>query len=71
VKNGWLVGWDGADRYRVESGAPFALAGDQAGDYNAWTPGPGAHTVRATPFSGTGGWSGAPGPGSTVSFIVQ
>ena len=65
-----VFGLDGADRHRVESGAPFALAGDQTGDYNAWTPGPGAHTVRATPFSGTGG-SGTPGPGSTVSFIVQ
>jgi CubicO group peptidase (beta-lactamase class C family) len=65
-----VFGLDGADRYRVESGAPFALAGDQAGDYKAWTPAPGAHTVRATPFSGTGG-SGTPGTGSTVSFIVQ
>lgn len=65
-----VFGLDGADRYRVESAAPFTLAGDQAGDYKPWTPAPGAHTVRATPFSGAGG-SGTAGPGSTVSFIVQ
>ncbi|MEQ8789382.1 MAG: DUF5060 domain-containing protein [Pirellulaceae bacterium] len=37
--------------FRTESTAPFALAGDNQGDYNAWNIAPGKHTVKATPFS--------------------
>src|SRR5687768_6342401 len=31
-------GLDGVSSYRVESVGPYALAGDTAGDYAAWTP---------------------------------
>jgi hypothetical protein len=37
---------------RHESVAPFALVGDSKGDYNAWTPFTGTHTVAATAFAG-------------------
>ena len=35
--------------FRTESTAPFAFAGDNAGDYYPWTPTPGAHTITAYP----------------------
>jgi hypothetical protein len=39
----------------TENGAPFMLAGDSSGPggrtYGSWTPPPGAHTLRVTPFS--------------------
>jgi len=45
---------DGETNFRTESSAPYALAGDTNGDYNPWTPTPGAHTIVATPFAGAG-----------------
>lgn len=44
----------------TDNGAPYALAGDVSGNYNAWTPPLGAVTISATPFalanaSGTAG----------------
>lgn len=60
---------DGQSGYRTESTAPFALAGDTSGDYNAWTPSLGNHSVTATPFSGSGG-TGSAGTPLTVSFSV-
>ena len=39
-------------RTRLEKSAPFALAGDSDGDYRAWTPSVGAHTVAATAYAG-------------------
>ena len=43
---------DGNANFQTESVAPYALAGDTAGDYNPWTPALGAHTLTATPFTG-------------------
>ncbi len=62
-------GLDGNASYRTESSAPFALAGDTAGNYNAWTPAVGSHSLSATPFSGTGA-TGTAGPALSVSFTV-
>jgi hypothetical protein len=62
-------GLDANASYRVESTAPFALAGDTAGNYNAWTPTTGAHTVTATPYGSTGA-TGTAGPALSVSFTV-
>ncbi|TCZ67480.1 malectin domain-containing carbohydrate-binding protein [Flaviaesturariibacter aridisoli] len=52
-----------------ESGAPYALFGDNAGNYNAWTPAPGSYTLLATPFTGPGG-SGTGGAALTLNFSV-
>jgi hypothetical protein len=53
-------------RTKTEATAPYALAGDRDGDYAAWTPSPGAHTLTATPFS----VDGAQGKALTVRFRV-
>lgn len=53
----------------VESTAPYALAGDTAGNYNAWTPSLGSHSLTATPFSGSGA-TGTAGTSLTVGFTV-
>jgi hypothetical protein len=62
-------GYDGNAAYHVESTAPFALAGDSAGNYNAWTPALGGHTLVGTPFSGTGA-TGTAGASLTATFTV-
>ncbi len=58
---------DGAIGVQTENSAPYALAGDSNGDYNSWFPGPGSHTLTATPFSG-GSASGTAGTSLTVTI---
>lgn len=53
----------------AESAAPYALASDSNGNYNAWTPTLGAHALGATAFSGSGG-SGTAGSTLLVHFSV-
>jgi hypothetical protein len=55
-------GYDTNANYRVETQAPYALASDTNGDYNAWTPTVGKHTLTATPFTkgSAGGEAGTP-----------
>ena len=62
-------GYDDSNNYQIENVAPYALAGDQNGDYNAWTPTIGAHTITATPYteSDAGGSQGTP---LTVNLTV-
>lgn len=43
-----VFGYDDNDSYQTESIAPYAIAGDDQGDYNAWTPSIGGHTISAT-----------------------
>jgi len=54
---------------KVETHAPLAAFGDNAGDYAAWTPTVGSHTFTVTPFSGTGA-TGTAGQPLTVNFNV-
>lgn len=62
-------GYDSKSNFRVESGAPFALASNDGADYFAWTPSVGAHTIKATPYSAkkAGGVAGA---ARSLSFKV-
>jgi hypothetical protein len=60
---------DGTSNFRTENDAPYALAGDSNGNYNAWTPTIGMHTLTATPFSGSSA-SGTAGTPLTVNFLV-
>ncbi|RYY95109.1 MAG: T9SS type A sorting domain-containing protein, partial [Chitinophagaceae bacterium] len=53
----------------TESGAPYALYGDNAGNYNAWTPALGSYTLKGTPYTGSGG-SGTAGSFLSVGFTV-
>ena len=62
-------GYDGNANYQTESVAPYALAGDASGDYNAWTPTLGSHTLTGTPYSEASG-GGTAGTALTVSFNV-
>ena len=59
---------DGAP-FRIEGGAPYALAGDVSGNYNPWTPSLGSHTLQVIPYSG-GNATGTQGTGMTVNFTV-
>jgi len=40
---------------QTESTPPYAIAGDQTGDYAVWSVQPGRHRVRAVPYAGSGG----------------
>jgi hypothetical protein len=63
-------GLDGDSDYRVENGAPYALAGNSGGDYFAWTPSVGTHTITATPYSASGG-TGTAGRQLSIKFTVS
>jgi membrane protein required for beta-lactamase induction len=54
---------------QTENSAPYAIAGDSNGAYNAWKPALGSHILVATPYSGASG-TGTVGPSITVSFTV-
>ena len=54
---------------RTETTPPYSLFGDVSGDYNPWTPPVGSYTLKATPFSGSGG-AGTAGTSLTVNFTV-
>ncbi|MFD1141215.1 putative Ig domain-containing protein [Larkinella insperata] len=56
-------------RTQTDNGAPYALFGDKAGDYNPWTPPVGAYTLTATPFEAAGS-TGSAGSPLTVHFQV-
>ncbi|MDB5294532.1 MAG: polymorphic rane protein, partial [Phycisphaerales bacterium] len=61
--------YDSNANYRVESGAPFSLAGDSGGNYAPWTPTVGSHTIKVTPYSKTGA-TGTAGAVFTITFKV-
>ena len=45
-------GLDAKANYRTEGEAPYTLAGDSGGDYRAWTPAAGTHTLTVTAYTG-------------------
>jgi hypothetical protein len=61
---------DGNANFRTETIAPYALAGDDSGNYRPWTPTIGAHTLKTTPYAGANA-SGTAGSTLTVSFTVK
>ncbi len=55
------------DDFRREGSAPYAMAGDQLGDYHPWTPSPGPHKVTAYPYA-----KGEPlGPGHLPPYVLS
>lgn len=64
-----VFGYDSNPSLQTENILPYAIAGDNSGDYNPWTPTVGPHTLTATPYTGSGG-SGIPGTALTVNFTV-
>ncbi len=61
--------YDGKENFHTENVTPFALYSDNNGNYKAWTPGTGNHTVSATPFSGKNR-TGEKGQVLTINFVV-
>ena len=55
--------------YRTENRAPYSLAGDRDGNYAAWTPSVGSHTLAATPYTGANA-TGRVGTPLTMTFTV-
>ncbi|RDC64441.1 Ig-like domain-containing protein [Adhaeribacter pallidiroseus] len=55
---------------QTESTAPYAVFGENSGDYHAWIPKAGKYTITAMPYSGENG-SGTPGKSSTISFTIK
>ena len=53
---------------QTESNAPYAIAGDTSGDYKAWTPTVGSHTIMATPHSEP---AGAGTPGASLAIVIN
>ncbi|MBF9252721.1 T9SS type A sorting domain-containing protein [Pontibacter sp. 172403-2] len=53
----------------TENGAPYALFGDNTGDYNGWVPEVGSYTLKATPYTLRAG-GGTAGTAQTISFTV-
>ncbi len=60
-----IFDFNGTNNFRSEGAAPYALHGDKKGDYNEWTPAPGAHILTATPKN-----NGVFGSAYTVNFYV-
>ncbi len=59
----------GQNNFKTENLAPYALYSDNGGNYNAWTPGLGAHEVIATPYSESYR-KGDKGVALTINFTV-
>ena len=62
-------GYDGNTNFGTENNSPYALASDNDGNYNAWTPTVGAHSVTATPYTGPSA-GGTAGTALTLSINV-
>ena len=60
---------DANGNYRTENTLAYSLAGDRDGNYVAWTPSLGSHTLAATPYTGTNA-TGTVGAPLTVTFTV-
>jgi N-acetylneuraminic acid mutarotase len=60
---------DGNPNFRTENSSPFALAGDSTGNYAAWTPALGQHTLIATPYA-LANANGSAGTAHQVQFTV-
>jgi hypothetical protein len=55
--------------YSLENGVPFALAGDDNGDYREWIKSEGIYTIRAVPYALKDAM-GTPGTSLSISFTV-
>lgn len=62
-------GYDNQSNYATENILPYALAGDTNGNYKAWTPTTGSHTLTAVAYEKANA-SGAASAVYAVSFTV-
>jgi hypothetical protein len=61
--------YDGKARYRVDNDEAFSLGGDRRGNFKAWTPKVGTHTLIVTPYDRRKG-KGEAGEPMSVTFTV-
>jgi hypothetical protein len=66
----YYTGVSGYSPRNKASLAPYALAGDDNGNYRPWTPTVGSHTLKATPYAGANA-TGTAGSAVTVAFTVK
>lgn len=55
---------------RIDNAEPYALFGDQDGDFNTWTPAAGNYTLTATAYSQDAA-AGIRGPSEVIRFSVK
>lgn len=60
---------NGIQRYKVEGGAPYAIANNNGSDYSAWNYTLGQQHLTVIPYTSSGG-SGTPGNALTLSFTI-
>jgi hypothetical protein len=63
-------GLNSTPTYRMESTAPFVIAGDVNGVYNNWQIAPGVYKIVATPYTGTNG-GGTAGTPVTITVTIK
>lgn len=61
--------YDGNANYQTENVLPYAIQGDQQGNYTPWVPALGNHTLVVTPYS-EGNKGGTAGTAKSISFTV-
>jgi len=64
-------GYDRKPNYKTENNYPYAIAGDSNGDYAAWTPTVGSHSLTATAYSGSNASGTKIGSPLTIQFSAQ
>ena len=62
-------GLNGNANYRTENVAPYALQGDNGGNYYAWSPGTGNYSLTVTAYSGDNA-SGTAGVSISINFSI-
>jgi hypothetical protein len=60
---------DNGAKVQIENTPPYAIAGDANGDYMAWTPSVGNHTLTLTAYTGKKG-TGTAGAALSITFTV-
>lgn len=63
------IGPGGDADVTVENTEPFAMRGDNSGNYHSWTPSTGTHVLTVTPYSESGA-SGIAGSPLILNFTV-
>ncbi|MFA9392422.1 MAG: sugar-binding protein [Prolixibacteraceae bacterium] len=61
--------WDGVEKFKIETTAPYALGGDDAGSYRPFEISTGQHVLKGTAYSEAGG-NGTAGETILVAFNV-
>jgi pectate lyase len=62
-------GWDRSSTYRIDNSAPYALGGNNSGNYYSWRPSPGTHSLTARPYTRSDA-RGTAGTAMTITFRV-